>query len=64
MTVNLRQLRFENPVLTKELRTRMRGSRAYWILFAYLFVLSLILFFAYLTWWQSQQWNNQPGAYA
>lgn len=60
------RLRYENPVLTKELRTRMRGARAYWILFAYLFVLSLILFFTYLTWWQSQQnaWGGGNAAFA
>lgn len=55
------RLRVENPVLTKELRTRMRGARSYWILFFYLFVLSIILFFSYLTWWQSQQRFGMSG---
>ena len=55
MTIRLTRLRFENPVLTKELRTRMRGARAYWILFVYLLVLSLLLFFTYLAWWNQQQ---------
>ncbi len=41
----------DNPVLTKELRVRMRGARAYWILTGYLAFLSLILFFQYTYWW-------------
>jgi len=41
----------DNPVLTKELRVRMRGSRAYWILTGYLAFLSFILFIQYTTWW-------------
>lgn len=46
-------LRFENPVLTKEMRVRMRGSRAYWVLSGYLTFLSLILFFNYYHWWDN-----------
>ncbi len=41
---------FDNPVITKELRGRMRGTRTYWLLFGYLLILSLILFFSYLGW--------------
>lgn len=37
----------DNPVLTKELRVRMRGSRAYWILFGYLGFLSAVLISMY-----------------
>ncbi len=40
----------DNPVVTKELRGRMRGTRTYWLLFGYLLVLSLVLFFSYLGW--------------
>jgi ABC-type transport system involved in multi-copper enzyme maturation permease subunit len=54
MATFLNRMRFENPVLTRELRTRMRGTRAFWILFVYLTILSLILFLTYLSWWQSQ----------
>ncbi len=43
----------DNPVVTKELRGRMRGARTYWLLFGYLLLLSLILFFSYLGWWSS-----------
>jgi hypothetical protein len=64
MALNLSRLRFENPVLTKELRTRMRGARAYWILFTYLLLLSLILFFSYLAWWQSQRNDDFGGGQA
>ncbi len=41
----------DNPVLVKELRTRMRGARAYWILTGYLAFLSFILFLMYVQWW-------------
>ncbi len=40
----------DNPVLTKELRVRMRGSRAYWILFGYLGFLTCVLLAAYDIW--------------
>ena len=40
----------DNPVLTKELRSRMRGARAYWIMFGYIAFLSLVLWFSYYTW--------------
>src|SRR5438874_2575388 len=43
----------DNPVLTKEMRVRMRGARAYWILLGYLGFLSLVLFFTYMNWWNS-----------
>lgn len=54
MALLIDRLRLENPVLTRELRTRMRGARAFWILFTYIGLLSLILFFTYLSWTQSQ----------
>ena len=47
------QWTLDNPVITKELRGRMRGARTYWLLFGYLLLLSLILFFSYLGWWNS-----------
>ena len=45
----------DNPVLTKELRVRMRGARAYWVLTGYLLFLSFILFFRYMFWWNEAQ---------
>ena len=39
----------ENPVLTKELRVRMRGARAYWILLGYLLFLAVVMLFTYNT---------------
>src|SRR5687767_9032828 len=45
----------DNPVLTKELRVRMRGTRAYWILAGYLLFLAFILFVQYTTWWNNVQ---------
>ena len=43
-------LLIENPVLVKDLRTRMRGLRAPALLFSYLGVLSLVMFVGYLVW--------------
>ena len=40
----------DNPVLTKELRVRMRGARAYWILLGYLGFLSLVMLTQYWAW--------------
>jgi len=39
----------ENPVLTKELRVRMRGSRAYWILLGYLGFIAVLVMVRYYT---------------
>ena len=57
----MRQLILDNPVVTKELRGRMRGSRTPWLLFGYLLLLSLILFFSYLGWWNSNAQTVQNG---
>ena len=54
-------LSFENPILTKELRTRMRGAKAFWILLLYLGLLSVILGGTYLSWLTNQE---RQGAYA
>ena len=51
----------DNPVLTKELRVRMRGARAYWILFGYLGFLSVLLWFQYYG-WLNQVHSNGSGA--
>lgn len=51
----------DNPVITKELRGRMRGARTYWLLFSYLLLLSLILFFSYLGWWNSRSSEMEAG---
>jgi hypothetical protein len=45
----------ENPVLTKELRVRMRGARAYWLMLGYLLFLSFILFIQYTFWCNKAQ---------
>lgn len=50
-------LMFENPILTKELRTRMRGAKAFWILLTYLGLLSVILGGTYFAWWRNQNDN-------
>ena len=40
----------DNPVLTKEMRIRMRGTRAYWIMLGYLGFLSLVMLGMYAGW--------------
>jgi hypothetical protein len=45
--------RLDNPLLTNELRTRMRGGRAAWLLLAYLGALALLLFVAYASWFRA-----------
>src|SRR6266702_3783068 len=48
---SLRALTWDNPVLVKEFRTRMRGARAYWVLLAYVLLLTLVVGFMYLNWY-------------
>lgn len=50
LRLKLPVLRFENPVLVKELRTRMRGAKAYWVLFMYLALVSLVYLGVYAAW--------------
>ena len=47
----VRELTWDNPVLVKEFRTRMRGARAYWVLLAYVLLLTLVVGFMYLNWY-------------
>src|SRR2546421_12517604 len=47
----LRALTWDNPVLVKEFRTRMRGARAYWVLLVYVLLLTLVVGFMYLNWY-------------
>ena len=54
----------DNPVVTKELRGRMRGARTYWLLFGYVLLLSLILFFSYLGWWNQHSADMETGGSA
>jgi ABC-type transport system involved in multi-copper enzyme maturation permease subunit len=44
----------ENPILMKELRTRMRGAKAFWILFLYLGLLSAIVGATYFGFWRNE----------
>ncbi len=49
----LRELTWDNPVLVKEFRTRMRGARAYWVMLAYVLLLTLVVGSTYLNWYFS-----------
>src|SRR4051812_1466563 len=54
----------DNPVLTKEMRVRMRGARAYWILLGYLGFLSAVLLFTYSSWQSSVITSGSGGSEA
>lgn len=42
-----REATWDNPILVKEFRTRMRGARAYWIMLGYTLLIAAILAFVY-----------------
>ncbi|MGC4047250.1 MAG: ABC transporter permease [Armatimonas sp.] len=44
---------WENPVLQRELRARMRGAKAFWLLFGFVGILALILSVSYWQWWRN-----------
>lgn len=46
--MKLAQKLWKNPVIVKEIRTRMRGSRAFWMVSIHLIVLALILGVVYI----------------
>lgn len=52
----------DNPVLTKELRVRMRGARAYWILLGYLGFLAVLLLIRYSQFSSSILQNGTGGS--
>lgn len=56
----LRGLRFHNPVLSKDLRTRMRGAKAFLVQGAYVGILVLMIGLTYLNWWESHHWGASP----
>ena len=51
----------DNPVMTKEMRVRMRGSRAYWLMFGYIGFLAAVMLLTYWGWLQSV---GQYGGYS
>lgn len=56
----MRTLSFENPVLLKEMRSRMRGARAYWIMAVYVAFLSVAFMIVYATWAKMQGSQYSP----
>jgi ABC-type transport system involved in multi-copper enzyme maturation permease subunit len=57
--VKIRSTRYENPVITKELRTRMRGGKAYFIMAGYVVLLSICLLIAYCSQWAARSFDPQ-----
>jgi ABC-type transport system involved in multi-copper enzyme maturation permease subunit len=51
LVTSLRELTWDNPVLVKEFRTRMRGTRAYWVLLVYVLLLTLAVGIIYMNWY-------------
>lgn len=61
----IRMTRYENPVVTKELRTRMRGYKAHSLMLGYVLLLGVIMILVYYSEWVShngvvsaQNWIN------
>jgi len=54
------RLRAENPVLSKDLRTRMRGSKAFLVQGFYAGLLALMMGLYYLSWWIRYQTGASP----
>ncbi|MFQ5575413.1 MAG: hypothetical protein ACE5G8_00335, partial [Anaerolineae bacterium] len=48
-----------NPVIVNELRSRMRGRRAFWVLIAHLTLLSGLVLTVYLTIYEQTQSYNR-----
>ena len=63
MTAGLRRLRRlePNPILVKELRSRFRGSRAFWTVSGFLTALTLAVWWS---WWSYRGWATAIGASA
>lgn len=57
LSSRLKNARYENPVVTKELRSRMRGARAHQIMLAYVLIMGICLFCVYYS-----QWTNMSGS--
>lgn len=53
LTDRFRNIRYENPVVTKELRSRMRGSKAHQIMLGYVLLTGVILLGIYYSEWVS-----------
>ena len=56
----IERLSFQNPVLSKDVRTRMRGGRAFLIQGAYVAILVLMIGVAYFGWWIANRAGASP----
>ena len=55
MTISLPKLRMANPILAKDLRTRMRGSKAFIIMGVYVGLITVMMGLSYTAWWVGQR---------
>ena len=60
MTLTLPKLRLANPVLAKDLRTRMRGSKAFIIMGVYVGLIAVMMGLSYMTWWVGNRSGMTP----
>ena len=61
MTIYLpERLRLQNPILTKDLLCRMRGSKAFVVQGIYIGILAVMMGIAYLSWWISHKTGASP----
>ncbi|MEN6371224.1 MAG: ABC transporter permease subunit [Armatimonadota bacterium] len=56
----IKNARYENPVITKELRSRMRGARAHQIMMAYVLLMAIVLFCIYYSQWMDVAGSADP----
>jgi ABC-type transport system involved in multi-copper enzyme maturation permease subunit len=61
LLARVREWTHANPVLTRELRTRMRGTRAHGIVFGYLFFLAGVALTTYYGYWSSWSATTETG---
>lgn len=59
----VKSTRYENPVVTREVRTRMRGAKAYLLMAAYVVILGIVLLIQYYSQWIDYQNSFNPASW-
>lgn len=60
MSTMLQRLRLQNPVLSKDVLTRMRGAKAFIVQGAYVLIIAVMMGIAYLDWWSRHRFGASP----
>jgi ABC-type transport system involved in multi-copper enzyme maturation permease subunit len=56
----LQRLRLQNPVLSKDVLTRMRGAKAFIVQGIYVGIIAIMMGVAYLDWWSRHRFGASP----